>query len=177
MSDPHTRLLTLKDVANYVAIDKTTAGLNRTMRQIRHWTQCDLLRTENPKSSGSGIPRLYAEEPSVFIAAMLLEVSRYGATVDILRPLAEELYEDWEGTQEHFFFAETNEGIVYAQISWAQDPETGRFVDAQLHLFNEEEDHPEDWLKSEPSSSILVNLNQVMERVAGRIYAPASNGP
>ena len=158
------RLFTIKDIARCVAFDKSAEGVARTARQVRHWTQSDLLRTVSEKATGSGVPRLYEEEPTIEIAAILLELARYGATIDILKPVAKALYEDWTGGGDTLFLATTSEGNAYAQVAWTVDPATSRFVDARVNLFNDfDEDGGGLW--AEPSSSILVNLNKVMDRI------------
>lgn len=159
-------LLTLKDIASAISFDRSEGGVARTMRQVRHWTQCDLLRTVSEKSTGKGIPRLYEEEPTLQIAAILLELSRYGATVDILRPVAEELYESWddEGAP-HLSLAATDLNS-YLQVAWTQDPVTGRFLDAEIHQFDETEQALEGaGFMPEPSSSILINMTTVSARI------------
>ena len=158
------RLFTIKDIARCVAFDKSADGVARTARQVRHWTQSDLLQTVSEKSTGSGVPRLYEEEPTIEIAAILLELARYGATTEILKPVAQALYEDWTGGGDTLFLATTDEGNAYAQVAWRDDPATRKFVDAKVNLFNDfDPDGGAIW--AEPSSSIVVNLNNVMGRV------------
>ena len=82
-------LLTVKDIAECISYDRSEEGIARTLRQVRHWTQCDLLRTMSEKNPGKGVPRFYEDEPSLLIAAILFELCRYGATVDILKPVAD----------------------------------------------------------------------------------------
>ena len=77
-------LMTIKDISEHIAFDDSDSGIERTMRQVRHWTQCDLLRTTSEKNTGKGIPRFYEVEPTLMIAAILQELTLYGATVDIL---------------------------------------------------------------------------------------------
>lgn len=157
------RLLTIKDVARCVAFEKSEEGIARTARQIRHWTQCDMLRTVSQKNTGSGVPRLYEEEPTLEIAAILLEVARYGATVDILKPVADVLYDDWE-SGESLFLATTDVGNSYIQVAWNFELSSGQRLDASIIFFNDV-DKDERGLWSEPSSSIVVNLSRVMSRI------------
>lgn len=158
------RLLTIKDVARCVAFDRSAEGVARTARQVRHWTQSDLLQTVSEKSTGSGVPRLYEEEPTIEIAGILLELARYGATIEILKPVAKALYEDWTEGGDTLFLATTDEGNAYAQVAWREDPATRKFIDARVNLFNDfDPDGGALW--AEPSSSILVNLNNVMGRI------------
>ena len=67
---------TLKDIASIVSFSETEEGVSRTMRQIRHWTQNDLIQTVSEKSTGKGIPRFYVEEPTIQISGILIELSK-----------------------------------------------------------------------------------------------------
>ena len=158
------KLLTLKDVAERIAFDRSDAGIARIMRQIRHWTQCDLIETASEKSTGKGIPRLYELEPTVEVAAILLELSRYGATVDILKPVAERLYGQWEGHEPYLGSAFTDID-AYLQVSWVTDPETGKFVDAEVSFFDDWDPPEEKAPLSDRPSSILIYMNKVIESI------------
>ncbi len=166
-------LLTIKDVAKKISFDRSESGIAKTMRQIRHWTQNDLLRTTSEKHTGKGVPRFYEPEPTVEIAAILLELSRYGVTVDILKPVAEELWDTDEGLL--YRGSALTDINAYLQVSWSADPVTGVFTDAEVHLFDEmdmgpvktssEERDQYTPINTAPSSSILVNMSEVMTRV------------
>lgn len=159
-------LLTIRDIAARIAPGRTEASIARTLRQVRHWTQCDLLRTVSVKSTGKGIPRLYEEEPTLLIAAVLLELSRYGATVDILKPVAAALYDDWEDDRMYIDTASTHVN-VYLQVAWKTDPATGQFIDAEIKLFDDLDaanTNPRDrptLLLEHATSSIIVNLTNL----------------
>jgi hypothetical protein len=160
-------LLTLKDIAECISFDKSEHGITRTARQVRHWTQSDLLRPMTRKNTGTGIPRVYEIEPTLHIAALLLELSRYGATVDILKPVADALYDDFEEAGGNILLGETDEANVFLQVAWKEDPKTGKFVDARINIFSDFEmlgDEAGDIDKA-PSSSIVVNLNTVFSRI------------
>ena len=159
------KLLTLKDIAQCIAFSKSDQGITRMARQIRHWTQSDLLRPESEKETGKGVPRLYADTPTIEIAALLLELARYGATVDILKPVADELYAEWSEYGRNFDIAVTDEGTAILQVAWTEDPETGKFVDASVNFIIKEEPEDEGEVRLEHSSSIVVNMNKVMSRV------------
>lgn len=166
-------LMTVKDIARKIAFDRSDDAIARTMRQVRHWTQNDLLRTTSEKHTGKGVPRLYEPEPTVEIAAVLLELTRYGVTVDILKPVAEELWDTDEGML--YRGSAMTDINVYLQASWNSDPITGVFTDAEVNMFDEMDmgpvkTHGEDRkqytpINSAPSSSILVNMTEVMTRV------------
>jgi len=171
------KLLTVKDIAEAISFSKSEEGITRTIRQIRHWTQSDLLRPISQKSTGKGVPRVYEEEPTVLIAAILLELSRYGVTVDILKFASMELYEDCDeyfGGSGWYVSTALTDMNVFLQIAWTSDPITGAFVGANVAMYDDrelsqegyaEDSQPEQVILREPSSSILVNLTQVAERI------------
>jgi len=166
-------LLTVKDIAREISFDRSDDGIARTMRQIRHWTQNDLLRTASVKNTGKGVPRLYEPEPTIQIAAILLELSRYGVTVEILKPVAEEL---WDADEAMMYIDSALTHLnSYLQVSWTADPLTGAFTGAEVHMFDEmdldnvdtslDEQPKFNPIHTEPSSSILVNMSNVMTRI------------
>lgn len=158
--------VSVKDIAQCVAPDNSLDAMNRTLRQIRHWTQSDILRPENAKNTGTGTPRIYPEEPTLFLAAVLLELHRYGATVDIMKPVADTIYDDWvDGSAESQFFVQTNEATMLLQLAWTVDPETGRFNDVNVNLYHDYVGLSEGELDKQPCSSIVLNLNQIYDRI------------
>ena len=164
------RLLTVKDIAECIAFDKSEDGINKTIRQVRHWTQSDLLRPYSEKTTGKGIPRLYAVEPTVHIAAFFIELTRYGVTVDILKLVSDELYEhefDEFGPEGWYVSTALTHMNSFLQVAWRTDLKTGQFIGAEINLFDDMDIRGEDstFLLEEPSSSILVNMTQVMERI------------
>lgn len=163
-------LLTVKDIAERISYDRSEEGVARTLRQARHWTQCDLLRTMSEKNTGKGVPRFYEEEPSLLIAAILFELCRYGATVDILKPVADQLYEGQDDIGGTYMSTALTEYNAYLQVAWTADPATGRFTGALIHMFDEidQRDGEQDaGVMAEPASSIVIN----MSRLTDRIYA------
>jgi len=161
------KLVTLKDVAQRIAFSKSEAAISRVARQVRHWTQNDLLKPYGAKQTGTGIPRLYKEEPTLDIAAILLELSRYGATVEIMKSAADALYDDVENGGDTVFLATTDEGTAYLQVAWSEDPETGKFTDAMVHMFEKSPWNEPGDAHTAPSSSILINMNRVLDRLYG----------
>lgn len=167
--------LTVKDIAGAISFDRSEEGIARTIRQVRHWTQCDLLRPLTQKETGKGVARVYRAEPTVIIAALLLELTRYGVTVDVLKPASDQLYGDWEEYGEGWYIQTALTDInTFLQVAWNTDPVTGAFTSARVAMFDEGElrDHfreervSADWpLLLSPSSSILIHMNEVMERI------------
>lgn len=169
-------LWTVKDLAERVSFDQSEEGISRTIRQLRHWTENDVLRTAGEKRSGKGIPRLYHPEPALQVSAILIELARYGVTVDALKMVADELWD----TDEGYMAVSTALTDIPSmlQLSWTFDPATGKFQSARVLLFDEqvllksvrrfEHDH---YMDFEATSSILVNMTAVLERVYERSRA------
>ena len=163
-------LLTIKDIARSIAYDRSDEGLAKVMRQIRHWTQNDLLFTVSEKHTGKGVPRLYRGDRTIEIASVLLELSRYGIPLEILKPVAEELWSD-EGLL--YLGLALSHLNSYLQLSWKTDSNTGAFIGAEITMFDDME--LQNWkegkafpLNQNPSSSILVNMSVVMTRIYSR---------
>jgi hypothetical protein len=162
-------LLTVKDIAARITFDRSDDGIARTMRQVRHWTQCDLLRTTSEKHTGKGIPRLYEDEPTVEIAAILLELQRYGATVDILKHVSDELFAHWDDEGGMYILGSGTDIDVFIQVSWKSDPKTGKFIGAEVHMFDEMDDENDGGkIDNKPDSSVVINMTNVMGRISGR---------
>lgn len=159
--------LTIKDITQAVAPDKSVDGLNRTLRQVRHWTQCDLIRPRQQKNPGKGSTRVYDEDPTIMVSAILLELNRYGATVDILGPVSNAIYADTiaEGGDDVLFMAMNNEANAFLQVVWIEDEKTKKFTGASINLFHDFDASEEDELWTNPTSSIVLNLNKIAERI------------
>ena len=82
------KLYTVKDVAAIIAHDPDPASVNKIIRQVRHWTNNDLLFTLGGKDTGTGVSRVY-DADGVRLAAILLDLTRYGITVDMLEGIDE----------------------------------------------------------------------------------------
>lgn len=162
--DPDIRLLTVKDIAGAIAFDKSEDGINKMIRQVRHWTQSDLLRPFSAKSTGKGIPRVYADRPTIEISAILLELARYGATVDILKFVSDEIYDHWEGDGGMYLFIAMTDENAFIEVAWKTDEATGQFIAAEINMFDEFSDD-QSRLYNTASSSLVINLTNVMDRI------------
>ena len=74
---------TVKDMARAIATDASDDAVRRAMRQVRHWTNNDLLTPRDGKDTGTGKSRVY-DELEVYKAGIIQELSRYGVTVDMI---------------------------------------------------------------------------------------------
>jgi hypothetical protein len=170
-------VLTLKDIAQAIAPNQSEAAVSKAMRQIRHWTQHDIVRTLSEKSTGSGVPRLYPYDPTNEVCAILQEIARFGATVDILKAVADALYDDLGegGWPILHALMDEEETRSMMQVSWEEDPESGKLIHPRINFFStldagtDHEEH-EGAFDPEPRSSITLNLNKVMDRVRFPIW-------
>lgn len=170
-------LLTIKDIAECIAFGSSDANILRALRQVRHWTQHDLLKTVSEKKTGKGVPRFYSDEPTLQVAAVLAELSRYSITLEVLKPVADELYFDWDDGST-YLFASLTDVNVFMQVSWTSDEESGRITGAKIKLFTDndwlitgDETNEDETFDATLSSSVLINMTEVMDRVYGRKFA------
>ena len=172
--------MTLKDIAHCVTRDGAPSfshspeGIAKNMRRIRHWTQNDLLKPYGKKATGKGIPRFYVEEPTLQIAGVLEELSRFSAALEVLKPVADELYEGWEGGSPYLYSAMTDLD-VFLQVSWHSDPHTAEISGASIILWDAMDDPPNQKPDPRPASSVLINMSQVTERVFSNLRAYTSD--
>ena len=171
------QFLTIKTLASWVTLDPSDEGITRTLRQLRHWTQNDLLCTEGRKDTGKGIPRLYAEDPTFQIAAILVELSRYVSALDALKAAAEALYTEWNDDGAVYFNTALTDMDAYIQVSWETDPKKLVILNARVQMFDMM-DEAENRLDDQPSSSILINMTNVADRTYQnrRAYEKAKEG-
>ncbi len=85
------RLYTVKDIAAIISLDGSPEDVRKCMRQIRHWTNNDVLSPIGGKSTGTGVSRVY-DENAIYKAAIAAELVRYGVTVDML---GNETFDEW----------------------------------------------------------------------------------
>ena len=164
------RYFSAKDIAMAIAHPGLPDGVARAMRQVRHWTQHDLLRTISDKNTGRGRSRLYDEESTIFVASILSELTRFGITVEKMRPLADLLYEDFYADSDGIYAgAITGEWQSYIFIDWNVDPLTGAFGEPRVKPFS---NAPKMNFRvkladvlPKSSSATIINVNQVYERL------------
>jgi hypothetical protein len=111
----------------------------------------------------------YEEHPTLLVAGQLFELTRYGAAAGNLKPVADYLNKSWDG-EISISIAGTGLGKTFAQVSWLDDPETGQFVDATIDLMAEDEPGEVGEPSLDPSSSILVNLDKVADRIGAQLW-------
>ena len=161
------KLFTVKDLAFMLAPPGEPGEYAKIMRQIRHWTNCDVLKPLGSKSTGTGVSRVY-DLHGARKAAILVELSRYGATVEMLAGFDEwcdeaQHSEDWESTIE-------GSGPFFIGVTWPQghnSPGLWRVisVNAFLAFMSGDTEVANDPTLLDFSSLILVNISKVFERV------------
>jgi hypothetical protein len=91
------RTLTVSGIAKAILWRSSPLGdageLQKIMRQLRHWTQSDVLRPVSGLYIGTGRSREYAVE-TVMVAAVLSELSNLGMTIGTLKSAAADVLYD-----------------------------------------------------------------------------------
>lgn len=112
----------VKGVAERIAYKGDADEIRKIIRQLRHWTNADLLTPLGEKHTGTGVSRQY-DADEVRKAAILLELSRYGVTVEML-----EGFDEWtsllRGTDRWKKAAE-GKGEYFLQMAWEPGDDGG----------------------------------------------------
>lgn len=156
--------LTLKQLVETIAPSADAEEAGRIMRQVRHWTQRELLRPVGGKSTGTGVSRRY-DPDEVRKAAILLELSHYRVPVPVLEdafPLAMQHNVGgpaWRaaiaGKRPVMLQIAFNEGMVQAQIV----SERG-----QANMLTARATTTDDPMLT-PASAIVLNLSRLFGRL------------
>lgn len=104
---------TLKQVAERVSRTKEPEDIERLMRQIRHWTLCDLMLPVGGKHTGTGRSRRY-DADEVRVAAVLAELTRYGMTVTLL----DGMREGWSDQMRMWREATSSTEPIFYEVVW-----------------------------------------------------------
>ncbi len=165
------QLYTVKDLASMTALAKDAETVNRVMRQIRHWTNSDVLRPFGPKRTGTGVSRVY-DVHGAHKAAILVELSRYSVTVEMLHG-----FDEWCGEavdSEDWQLAVEGGGPFFIAVTWTPgEPGEGHWCvlsdDELLAMMTGDmqtlSDTTADFEFLEASSLVVINLTQVFARV------------
>lgn len=174
------RRLTAKDIAEAIRFRKDKGGFAKAYRQVQHWTTNGLLQTITPIETGKGVAREYVDTPTVFIAAVLQELSLFGLTIESLKPIANQLYEDYDDGDPEWihFVAETGGDEFAGYIHIELDVDTrGRLTVAKVDMFTETPD-ADPFVSHMPttSGSIMLNVGKITKRIVwpddGDLAAP-----
>lgn len=163
--------LTVKDIAECLSADQSSDAIARTIRQVRNWTDRDLL-VPISKGTGKGIARTYNAEPTIFFAAIYYELVRFGATVRLLRFVHHALSAYWynDGPDTWLRFA-TTDIDTFLQVSWQdQVPGSDNMEMARIDLIDSaDRQYIGDQIAKETISSMLINMNRLLATLDERI--------
>lgn len=144
----------------------------RLIRQVRHWTNADLLTPQGKKHTGTGVSRKYGAD-EVRKAAILRELARFGMTVTQLEGTGE--YLDMLTKDPSWRDAVTNKRPVYLELFTTPDDEdqTWRFARDEPDLRPIHPDAKPSRLKvgntttQGPSytSALVLSLNRIFARL------------
>ncbi len=109
----------VKRVAQIITGATDDKTIEQTIRKIRHWTNSDVLSPIGDKSTGTGVSRLY-DENAVYIAALLLETTRYGVTVEMNDTFESWIKECWEESEE-WEEAKHGDSKLVLQLGWHEN--------------------------------------------------------
>ena len=154
---------TVKDVAGIIAYDKSPEGIAKVARQVRHWTNNDLLTPLGPKQTGTGINRLY-DAHGVRKASIILELTRYGINVFLL-DMIDEWLDNVSGMDEWGDAINGGEDF-YLQFAWDAADEPGSFWLPGMErgmIIRTEMLHK---TGMSTASMVLVNLTVLFRRIA-----------
>ena len=103
----------------------------KLLRQVRHWTNADLLTPLGEKNTGTGVSRKYGPD-EVRKAAILRDLARFGLTVNKLEGMGE--YLDDLAKDPSWRDAITNKEAVYLELFWSPDGAHAWSVARDEHL-------------------------------------------
>jgi hypothetical protein len=159
MDDP---TYSVKEVAAHIAFRGDPDEIRRIIRQLRHWTNCDLLIPAGNKHTGTGVSRRY-DRHEIRKAAILLELSRYGVTVDML-----DGFSDWIDTLakgRDWQTATEGRGDYLIQMSWEPGEDGGAHWSSSVSrgLLMTHKGRKRHGLNV--ASGIIVNLSSIFRRL------------
>lgn len=160
-------LYSVKRVAEMIAPDLLPETIGRVMRQIRHWTNSDVLSPVGPKQTGTGVSRVY-DLHGVHKAAILQELTEHGVTVDMLAG-----FDEWADASKHSRYwklALEDNGPFFIAATWPHGrTQAGAWYvidDDTLFAFvtgvSEVKKHKE---LSSVASMILINIGEIFSRI------------
>ena len=155
----------LKQLARVIYPAVPERELERFMRQVRHWTACDLLQPVDGKSTGTGVSRRYSVS-EVRRAAILAEIARYRVPVPVIEnfALAMDNYQDWPDWKTALEGKET----ILLQFAWNKDFTNWGLNKNEPNLFvlTSMGEGRDDFDPFSVASAITINLTKVFARLA-----------
>lgn len=164
--------MSVKHFSRLLVPDGDEAALAKMMRQVRHWTALDLLRTAGPKATGTGVSRVY-DEDELYKAVILEELVRIGVPAAFLE---DAMFGDWlelNKGMEHWQLAK--DGQVDVFLNLASEPDGGVSTNMSadpvrlLSFLNHAENEPAPKRGEVPTphytSLIIINVTTLFDRV------------
>lgn len=106
----------VRELVDLVAADDDEAGKLRLLRQVRHWTNEDLLTPIGQKHTGTGNARKYGAD-EVRKAAILRELASFGIPVATYEGMGESL--DFHARRAEWKDAITGKDSIFLEMLWA----------------------------------------------------------
>lgn len=164
-------LMSVKHFSRLLVPDEDEAALAKMMRQVRHWTALDLLRTAGPKATGTGVSRVY-DEDELYKAVILEELVRLGVPAAFMEDSGCGEWLENNKKQKHWQTAKTGKKDIFLHI--ASNADEGSMLTlsddpARLMSFLAHAEQDE-FTKSKPlvqffSSLIIVNVSALFSKV------------
>lgn len=152
---------TLKELATLLSPTRDADAIARLSRQLRHWTNQDLLETVGAKHTGTGTSRRYDPEQARR-AAILMELNRYHVPVSVLSESFATLTKTYQG-KPAWQQAARGEGAVYLSFAYSED-----FITCQLYSGQSRHpllEPPKDAPGKGIVSAITINLSRLFARL------------
>lgn len=105
----------VRELVDHLAPEGDEEEKLRLLRQVRHWTNADLLTPLGEKNTGTGVSRKYGPD-EVRKAAILRELSRFGLTVTKLEGMGD--YLDYLAEGSEWRDAITDKRAIYLEMLW-----------------------------------------------------------
>lgn len=154
-------IYTLKEIATLLSPSDDAETVEKLARQIRHWTNLDLLCPIGKKHTGTGISRRY-DLDELRKAAILVELAHYRVPVTVLDDGFVDMIENYQRRAE-WNAAVTGEKLVYLIFAFNDD-------EIEFQLFAEPNPHPmlassSDSRSVEWISAITINLTRLFKKL------------
>lgn len=154
---------TLKDIALLLSPAGDTETVEKLARQVRHWTNLDLLHPLGKKHTGTGVSRRY-DHHQVLKALILSELSRYRVPVTVLDDAFANLMDEFASSSD-WSEAIKGERPVYLMFGFSDEA-------VVMQVFTEASQHPllapkspDAHLGADIVSAITINLSALFKRL------------
>lgn len=165
-------LMSVKHFSRLLVPDANEAALAKMMRQVRHWTALDLLRTAGPKATGTGVSRVY-DEDELYKAVILEELVRVGVPAAFMEENEFGEWLDLNKGMEHWQLAKDGQVDVFLNLASEADGSVGTIMSQDagkfLRYLNHAQNKPKPTGDGLPmpkyTSLILLNVTALFQKV------------